>query len=63
MPGEFARPEPEWTWLIVLYFFLGGIAAGAYFMGALLELFGQPADRPAVRITHWLAFPLLAICG
>ena len=63
MPGEFARAEPDWAWLIVLYFFLGGIAAGAYFMGALLELFGQPADRPAVRITHWLAFPLLAICG
>ena len=63
MPGEFVRPEPEWTWLIVLYFFLGGIAAGSYFMGALLELFGQPSDHPAVRITHWLAFPLLAVCG
>jgi formate-dependent nitrite reductase membrane component NrfD len=63
MPGEFVRPEPEWTWLIVLYFFLGGIAAGSYFMGSLLELFGQPSDHPAVRITHWLAFPLLAVCG
>jgi formate-dependent nitrite reductase membrane component NrfD len=63
MPGEFIRAEPEWTWLIVLYFFLGGIAAGSYFMGSLLELFGQPADHAAVRITHWLAFPLLAICG
>jgi protein NrfD len=63
MPGEFARPEPEWTWLIVLYFFVGGIAAGSYFMGSLLDLFGQPSDRPAVRITHWLAFPLLAVCG
>jgi formate-dependent nitrite reductase membrane component NrfD len=63
MPGEFVRPEPEWTWLIVLYFFLGGLAAGSYFMGSLLELFGQPSDHPAVRITHWLAFPLLAVCG
>jgi protein NrfD len=63
MPGEFVRPEPEWTWLIVLYFFLGGIAAGSYFMGSLLALFGQPSDHPAVRITHWLAFPLLAVCG
>ena len=63
MPGEFVRPEPEWTWLIVLYFFLGGLAAGSYFMGSLLELFGQPSDHPAVRITHWLAFPILAVCG
>lgn len=63
MPGEFIRSEPEWTWLIVLYFFLGGLAAGSYFMGCLLELVGQPSDHVAVRITHWLAFPLLAVCG
>ena len=54
---------PDWGWLIVLYFFLGGIAAGAYFSGALLELVGEPQDRAAVRVAHLISFPLLAICG
>jgi formate-dependent nitrite reductase membrane component NrfD len=54
---------PEWGWWIVFYFFLGGIAAGAYFSAALLELVGEPQDRAAVRIAHLITFPLLAICG
>src|SRR5437867_4799695 len=54
---------PEWSWLIVLYFFFGGIAAGCYFSAALLELVGEPQDRAAVRVGHLLAFPLLALCG
>ncbi len=63
MPDVVRLNSPEWAWFIVLYFFLGGIAAGAYFSGALLELFGEPADRAAIRIAHWIAFPLLAISG
>jgi formate-dependent nitrite reductase membrane component NrfD len=55
--------SPEWGWLIVLYFFLGGIAAGAYFCGALLHLVGEPQDRAAVRLAHLITFPLLALCG
>jgi formate-dependent nitrite reductase membrane component NrfD len=55
--------NPEWGWLIVLYFFFGGIAAGAYFSGALLELVGEPQDRVAVRVAHLITFPLLALCG
>src|SRR5919198_3685535 len=62
-PDVFRENTPEWGWLIVAYFFLGGVAAGAYFSGALLELFGDPDDRPAIRVAHWLAFPLLAVCG
>ncbi len=62
-PDVLRLNSPEWGWYIVTYFFLGGIAAGAYFNAALLELFGEPADRPAVRVAHWLAFPLLALCG
>lgn len=54
---------PEWGWLIVLYFFLGGIAAGAYFSAALLELVGEAQDRAAVRLAHLITFPLLAVSG
>ena len=38
--------DPEWGWWITFYFFLGGIAAGAYFLATLIELFGQEVDRP-----------------
>jgi formate-dependent nitrite reductase membrane component NrfD len=31
--------DPEWRWWIILYFFFGGIAAGAYFT-AILPLRG-----------------------
>jgi formate-dependent nitrite reductase membrane component NrfD len=54
---------PDWSWLIVLYFFIGGIAAGAYFSAALMELVGEPQDLAAVRVAHLIAFPLAAICG
>ena len=65
MPPEFLpnAPAPDWAWWIVFYFFLGGIAAGAYFIAGLLELAGDPRDRDAVRIAHYIAFPLVAICG
>jgi protein NrfD len=65
MPPEFLpnAPAPEWAWWIVFYFFLGGMAAGAYFLAGLLELAGDPRDRDAVRIAHYVAFPLVAICG
>src|SRR6266516_5462852 len=54
---------PDWSWVIVLYFFIGGIAAGAYFSAALMELVGEPQDLAAVRVAHLIAFPLAAICG
>ena len=41
-----SSPLRDWHWLIIWYFFLGGIAAGAYVMAALLDLFGDEDDRP-----------------
>jgi formate-dependent nitrite reductase membrane component NrfD len=55
--------NPEWRWLIIWYFFLGGIAAGAYVMAALADLFGDEYDRPGVRVAYYVAFPLVSICG
>jgi len=54
---------PEWHWLIVSYFFLGGIAGGAYFLAVLMDLFGHPLDRALARIGYLVAFPLVAVCG
>jgi formate-dependent nitrite reductase membrane component NrfD len=55
--------DPGWHGLIVWYFFLGGIAAGAYVMAALADLFGDADDRPGVRVAYYLAFPLVCVCG
>ena len=53
--------SPEWGWLIIVYFFLGGIAGGAAFLAAMLDLFGAPADRPIARLGYLIAVPLAAI--
>jgi formate-dependent nitrite reductase membrane component NrfD len=55
--------SPHWEWWLVFYFFLGGIAAGAYFMAALIELFGSDKDREVAKVAYYIAFPLIAICG
>jgi formate-dependent nitrite reductase membrane component NrfD len=54
---------PHWGWYIVLYFFLGGLAAGTYAIATMLNLVGDPRDRDAVRLGYLLAFPLVAVCG
>ena len=49
MSDTFVTASPHWTWFIIPYFFVGGIAGGAYFLAAALEWFGRPADRPVIR--------------
>lgn len=60
---EFFVAHPDWTWWIVFYFFLGGIAAGAYAVGTLIDLFGRERDRHVSNVAYYIAFPLVAICG
>jgi formate-dependent nitrite reductase membrane component NrfD len=49
--------------MIVVYFFLGGIAGGAYFTAAIADSFGSPRDARVVRIGYLLALPLVIVCG
>jgi len=49
MSDTFFSGAPHWTWFIIPYFFIGGLAGGAYFLAAILEWFGRPDDRPVVR--------------
>lgn len=56
MSDTFFTASPDWTWYIIPYFFVGGIAGGAYFLAALLEWFGRPEDRPVIRTGYGLAF-------
>jgi formate-dependent nitrite reductase membrane component NrfD len=62
-PSTLFTAAPQWEWLIVFYFFLGGIAGGAYFIAALIDLFGRPWDRPLARLGYFVAFPLTVVCG
>src|SRR5574341_477282 len=61
MPGEL--PPPLWEWWIVVYFFVGGIAGGAYFTSAIVELVGRPEDRPIARMGYYIAVPLSLVCA
>ena len=56
----FSQP-PEWAWLIVLYFFFGGLAGGSYFLAALIDLFGRPEERPLARVGYYIAFPCIVL--
>jgi len=58
----FSAP-PDWGWLIVCYFFLGGLAGGCYFLAGLIDLFGRPEDRPLARLGYYIAFPCVAVGG
>ena len=61
--STFFTTAPHWEWLIVLYFFFGGLAGGCYFLAMLIDLFGRPEDRPLARLGYYVAFPLVVLCG
>ena len=55
--------SPHWEWFIVVYFFLGGLAGGSYFLSALIDLVGRREDRPVATLGYYVAFPCLALGG
>jgi formate-dependent nitrite reductase membrane component NrfD len=61
MPEHFVAP-PQWGWYIVGYFFFGGIAGGAYALGTMLRLWGQPRDESAARLAFMISFWVLLVC-
>lgn len=52
----------HWKWEIVLYFWLGGIAAGSYVIAAIADLLGNDEDRATARTGRLIAFPLVLVC-
>jgi formate-dependent nitrite reductase membrane component NrfD len=53
---------PEWTWYIVPYFFLAGLAGGSYVLATLLRLWGRRGDEPAARLGYYAAFLAFLPC-
>ena len=50
--------KPHWRWLIITYFFLGGIAGGSYAIASVAELVGGAGGR---RITRGRFISLAAL--
>ena len=52
----FFTEPPHFRWLIILYFFVGGISGGALLVASLLRLFGAPEDRAFIRLGVYISF-------
>jgi protein NrfD len=70
MSDTFFTASPHWTWWIILYFFIGGIAGTAFFLASMLHLFGWGVAShewrvasPVVRLGYYVAFIGVVISG
>jgi formate-dependent nitrite reductase membrane component NrfD len=62
-PSTFFTAPPHWRWLIVAYFFVGGLAGGCYVLAAMLDMVGTSRDRGLARVGYLVAFPAVLVCG
>jgi formate-dependent nitrite reductase membrane component NrfD len=63
MSDTFFTTSPHWAWYIVGYFFIGGMAGGAFVIAGLLHLFGRAEDRPVIRHGYDVAFVGAVVSG
>jgi protein NrfD len=61
--STFFTASPQWHWLIITYFFIGGLAGGCYVLAVLIDLFGRLVDRPLARLGYYVALPAIALSG
>src|SRR5260370_42282321 len=55
--------RPVWTWEVPTYFWLGGMAAGAYVTASLAQNFGSVDDRPVAAGGYSVAAAALVPCA
>lgn len=55
--------DPHWRGWILAYFFLGGVAAGAYALAGLAQYTDVRRHQAMIKAAHYLAAPLMAICA
>ncbi len=51
--------KPHWRWLIVCYFFLGGVAGASYVIGSLAALVGGREGRSITRAARYVSLAAL----
>jgi formate-dependent nitrite reductase membrane component NrfD len=57
-PTYYNRPAlkaSEWRWLIISYFFVGGLAGACQMIASVVDLFGHERDQPLVRTARYMA--------
>lgn len=54
---------PGWSWDIVVYFFLGGLTGGAYFLVCMHRLLHPSGDHRLDRLGAYFTFPIACVCG
>ena len=52
--STFFTASPHWNWLIIVYFFVGGLAGGCYFLAVLIDFFDRATDRPLARLGYYV---------
>jgi len=55
--------RPVWTWEVPAYFWLGGLAGGAYLTATLAQWFGSTDDRDVAADGYYLAAAALVPCA
>jgi formate-dependent nitrite reductase membrane component NrfD len=55
--------RPVWTWEVPAYFWLGGMAGGAYLTASLAQRFGSADDRRFTADGYYLAAAALVPCA
>ena len=63
MSDTFFTAPPHWQWLVILYFFFGGLAGGSYVIAVLADFFGDASDRRLARLGYYVALPAVIIGG
>jgi formate-dependent nitrite reductase membrane component NrfD len=53
--------KSPWSWEIVLYFFLGGVAGGSFLVSTLADLLGSVKDAAVVRTGRFIALICMLI--
>lgn len=59
--AEHFAGAPEWTWYILVYFFVAGLAGGCYFLATFMRYWGTPADEPVARLGFYVPLPATLI--
>ena len=64
MPSDtFVTASPEWGWLVIFYFFFGGIAGGSLRHRRLDPPVRRPGGPPLARIGYYVSFPAVLLCA
>ena len=53
---------PVWKWEIAIYFFLGGLSAGAYVLGRAAERLGGPIYRTLAKLSSFISLAAILPC-